>query len=114
MKELFKASGYLSLGEHGEGYDILFCSGNDRPLAERLECVNGKNVKVHIWIEQPATEEKEHIEAEGKIKTEFYHRYSDITGYLWTVEEVKINKMDIIDLLGQHIGAFVEIVVSES
>lgn len=41
---------------------------------------------------------------EGCPDTSYYHRFSDITGYLWTVEKVIINDHDIIEELYSMIG----------
>lgn len=33
----------------------------------------------------------------GGLKTKFYHAHSDLTGYLWTTEEIEVNGHDLME-----------------
>jgi len=43
---------------------------------------------------------------EGKTKAEYYDRYSDLTGYLWTTEEAVVGGHNLISLLSQNVGKY--------
>jgi len=51
----------------------------------------------------------------GAGEAEFHHRYSEITGYLWTDEEIRVGGHDLLDELTGCIGKFLhlEIVYSK-
>ncbi len=102
-------AGLLSLHDDGEGMDILFVSSLSRPLAEELEWMNGKQVTVRYWIsdKQSTKEEAQQgfiEELMGKADVDYHHAYSEITGYLWTDEDLKIGGHDLIAELKSYIG----------
>lgn len=41
--------------------------------------------------------------------TEYYHRYSDYTGYLWTEEEFKCGGHDLLKILEGNMGKYIHI-----
>lgn len=43
----------------------------------------------------------------GEVDSEYYHRYSDYTGYLWTVEGFKCGGHDIPKILYSHMGEYI-------
>jgi hypothetical protein len=43
----------------------------------------------------------------GNVDCEYYHRYSDYTGYLWTDEEFKVGGHDLIKILSNYIGKYI-------
>lgn len=43
----------------------------------------------------------------GEVESEYYHRYSDFTGYLWTKEEFICGGHDIPKILSSHIGQYI-------
>lgn len=43
----------------------------------------------------------------GEVESEYYHRYSDLTGYLWTDEGFKCGGHDIPEILESHIGEYI-------
>lgn len=43
----------------------------------------------------------------GLIESEYYHRYSDYTGYLWTEEGFKCGGHDIPKILYSHMGEYI-------
>lgn len=112
-------AGQLSLHEWGEADDILFLSydssrsgdfhGND-PLAEALESsIADKTVTCRYWItDQQCSRDKAQEQflkmIHGATDIEFGSRYSELTGYLWTDEEVNIGGHDLIRELKSHVG----------
>ena len=43
----------------------------------------------------------------GAVESQYYHRYSDYTGYLWTVEGFKCGGHDIPKILQSHMGEYI-------
>lgn len=43
----------------------------------------------------------------GEVTSEYYHCYSDLTGYLWTDESFKCGGHDIPKILRSHMGEYV-------
>ena len=43
----------------------------------------------------------------GEVESEYYHCYSDYTGYLWTEEEFKCGGHDIPKILSSHMGEYI-------
>ncbi len=43
----------------------------------------------------------------GEVESEYYHSYSDYTGYLWTTEMFKCGGHDIPQILRSHIGEYI-------
>lgn len=88
---------------------MLFLSSLKSPLAEELEWMSGKNVTVRYWItEAPCTKEQA-IESAmlivmGFTQVNFWSRYSELTGYLWTDEDLIVGGHDLIAELKSHTG----------
>lgn len=109
MTETKTYAGLLSLHSYGEADDVLFLSTVTDPLAEELEWMEGKNVTVRYWItDKPATKEEAQEDfirqLFGKADVLFGSRYSEMTGYLWTDEELKVGGHDLIEELKSYIG----------
>ena len=101
--------GLLTEHSYGEADDILFLSTVSDPLAEELEWMRGKQVTVRYWVsDNEATKEEASEDAMkqvmGKADGEFGARYSEITGYLWTDEELKVGGHDLLDELRSGVG----------
>lgn len=43
----------------------------------------------------------------GEVESEYYHRYSDLTGYLWTDEGFKCGGHDIPKMLRSNMGKYI-------
>jgi len=128
FKELFERptevyTGKLSLGEH---YDdeldgILLVNGE--PLARTVQEGRdeyGKYLSVSYYItDQSVTDEDELQEAflgrlDGLGEVDFDIRYSEITGYLWTDEELKVGGHDLIEELTSYVGKYLYLKVTYS
>ncbi len=49
------------------------------------------------------------VSMEGLVDSEYYHRYSDYTGYLWTEEDFKCGGHDLIKILSSHKGEYIHL-----
>lgn len=106
MKKIYK--GFLRFKDYGESYDVLFLSSIEDPFCEELDdLISGKNITLSYYIcEKEMTKEQAQ---EGFIKTllgcaesEFTERYSELTGYLWTDEELKVGGHDLLSELSSY------------
>lgn len=105
-------SGYISTNNHVEYDDALYVSCCDYPLAEELSSfISGKQVTARYWITEKEID-KEKVKEEylkqifGIGEAEFEHRYSELTGYLWTDEELNIGGHDLLEELKTHTGKY--------
>ena len=72
----------------------------------RYEDINA-HVRFHVTDKQMMFEElNDNVlnKLEGCADTSYYHRFSDITGYLWTEQKIIINNHDIIETIYSMIG----------
>jgi len=105
--------GFIKEASKGENDNALFIGEMEYPLAEEIESeLQGKEVSVRYWISN--TEKTKEQMQEGALKTligavdaDYGDRYSDITGYLWTDEELKIGGHDLLAELSSSKGKFV-------
>jgi hypothetical protein len=105
------------LRSHGEGDDILFLSEHSVPLAEEIADdlqSHGDRVTVRYYIsDNKTTLEKAQTEFTKKLmgdaEAEFGHAYSDITGYLWTDEELQIGGHDLLTELKSAKGKWLNL-----
>lgn len=109
MAETRTYQGLLSLHSFGEADDILFLSSVTDPLAQELGWMRRKQATVRYWItDKPATKEQAQDDFIGTLSGvadgRFGARYSEITGYLWTDEELNVGGHDLIRELKSHVG----------
>ena len=109
--------GFLSLGSSGEGDDILHIG--EEILAEVLGSDlqdYGPYVSVQYYTTISDTPfeviQEEYLKTVmGLSEADFGHRYSEITGYLWTDESWQVGGHDLIGLLTMDIGRFCHLMV---
>ena len=87
--------GLLSLHSWGEADDILFLSSLSEPVAEELGWMSGKQVTVRYWVTDKPCTRDEAAEAAmrivmGEADVVLDSRYSEMTGYLWTDEDLNV------------------------
>ena len=111
-------SGIIRLSSHGEADEILFV-GEDRsdndPLAELIQgdmLEYGEYLSVRYFITGKSMSFDECEEAlirtlYGDSDVKFYHRYSEITGYLWTDEDIMVGGHDLLAEIKSHVGKYV-------
>lgn len=105
--------GFIEEKGKEENDDALFIGDMEYPLAEEFESkLQGKKVSARYWISD-TEKTKEQIQ-EGALKTimgivdaDYGDRYSEITGYLWTDEELNIGGHDLLAELSSYKGNFV-------
>lgn len=112
MKKIYK--GYLKLKDEGEGYNILFVTEIDEPLAEEIQtdiAEFGKYLTVRYFLssKEETLEGLQHIlvnQILGIGEADYGHAYSEYTGYLWTDEKIEINGHDLLEELKSSIGRY--------
>jgi hypothetical protein len=114
--------GILRLSSHGEGDDILFLGSGDEPLAEDLSDDierHGRFLSVRYWT--ASAPESDKAMEEGAIRAilgegdaRFGHAYSEITGYLWTDEEINVGGHDLLEELRSQEGRYCLLEISYS
>ena len=88
-------------------------------LAEIFEeKFNGKEVYIKYYITDEETtiedmEEKYIKKLFGLVQASIYPVYSDITGYLWTNEEIEVNGHNLFKELDSYVGKFINILIRE-
>lgn len=105
--------GTLTVRDHGEGMDILFLDDGD-PLAEVITGdmdEHGRYLSVRYWTADARRDDDAMIEgaireALGFGEAAFLHHYSDITGYLWTDEDVIVGGHDLLEELKAQAGRY--------
>ncbi len=111
-------AGWLEERDHGEADDILFLSGTEEPLAEILEWMAGKQVCVRYWItDKHATADEAQEEfmnrLMGAADVKFLSHYSDVTGYLWTDEDLNVGGHDLLREFRSSLGKWLILEVEE-
>ena len=124
-------SGWIALRNEGEAYDILFVGGtksswlsneDNRPLAERVQDLmmsHGDFLSIRYWVsdkEQPLEEVQEEflMELMGAANADYGHHYSELTGYLWTDEELMVGGHDLLKELKSHKDRFLHLEITFS
>jgi hypothetical protein len=103
-------AGKLRLDDYGEAYDILFISSHEKPLADILaNDISGKNVSARYWVcDKEMTKDQAQksflTSLMGMAHVDFGPYYSEVTGYLWTDEEIKIGGHDLLAELKSYAG----------
>lgn len=104
--------GFLQLRDPGDAIDILYIDSRDEPLAEVLEEeISGHTVTVRYWVADKQItkdEAQQHFIAKlmGAADCEYDVHYSDVTGYLWTDQEIKIGGHDLMAELQSFAGRY--------
>ena len=102
-------NGLLCLHSEEEADEILFLSSVEYALAKELEYLHNKNVTLRYWISNQELDENKIIDITAKmsvgiLESEYMHRYSEYTGYLWTDEELNIGGHDLLEELKDNVG----------
>lgn len=117
MTETVRYRGTLALHADGESDDVLFLDGGewrDDPLAgviaDDIER-HGRYLSVRYWTADAPRDDDAMIEGAirellGESEAEFLHRYSEITGYLWTDEDINVGGHDLLGELKSQAGRY--------
>lgn len=119
MTETLRYRGVIALHDHGDAMDILFLDdpanpGYADPLAEIVTDdidSHGHYLSVRYWTAEATRSDEDMIEGAireilGAGEAEFKHAYSDITGYLWTDEDIKVGGHDLLAELTDQEGRY--------
>lgn len=109
MSKILVYNGLLCLHDYGEASDVLFLHNQKEPLAEILQDeISDEIVSVQYWItDQKCTRDEAQEQflkkLYGSADVEFESHYSDITGYLWTDENICIGGHDLLSELTSNL-----------
>lgn len=109
-------SGYIKNGDYGDNYDAWLLGDKPVTLLFQYNNLLNKNLTISYYI---SDKEKTLEEAkEGFIKSLFgissgvySDHYSEITGYLWTDEDLQIGGHDLLGELGCYEGKYCNLIV---
>lgn len=116
MTSIDTYEGTIEVSSHGESDDVMFLNNpvgpgyeNDDPLAKRLDWMSGKRVTVRYWVADKMCAKEDAIASflgsiDGDADVRFHVAYSELTGYLWTDEDLNIGGHDLIYELKSHAG----------
>lgn len=117
--------GTLAVRDHGEAMDVLFLEGednHDEPLAETISddldrC--GRYASVRYWTADAALSDDALMECAvramlGEADARYKSAYSDITGYLWTDEDINVGGHDLLEELKSQAGRYLLLEISYS
>ena len=102
MSEQLILKGWLKHGYAYERHETALL--DDEPISELLEEITGKVVTVRYFISDKE-DTLENIQEQfirslfGELEAEHRPRYSEITGYLWTDEELNVGGHDLLSEL---------------
>ena len=101
--------GLLSLHNSGDSHNVLYLSSLAEPLIEELYWISQKIITVRYWITDIKVTKGQAVEgfvAElvGCGKAGFCARYSEMTGYLWTDQDLKVGGHDLLAELESYVG----------
>jgi hypothetical protein len=108
--------GMITVGDHGDSMDVLFLGHPhyEEPLAE-LICddieEHGNYLTVRYWTaDAPMSDDAIKTAAVrlvlGDADVKFEPHYSEITGYLWTTEEIEVGGHDLLEELTAQVGRY--------
>lgn len=116
MEEVRIIEGWLGLKDVDEAYGILHVGErrdleDAEPLAELTEFMYSKTVTVRYWVCDEKCSKEEAAEdflgtAMGYADAKYGAHYSELTGYLWTDEDLVVGGHDIIAELKTYIGQY--------
>ena len=107
---------------NGEEDEIISLSALDDPLAQEIEedmDAHGKYLTVRYYISEQELSEERLLEEYLKTifgigKVEYHVAYSEITGYLWTDEELQVGGHDLLEELQSHVGKWLHLQIDYS
>ena len=113
LLKTIELEGFILEKDYLSTADALFIDSLKEPIAKYLEeNISDKNVTVRYWISN-IKQTKEEIQINstlivmGLLESEFYERYSDCTGYLWTDEEINVGGHDLLKELKASLGKYI-------
>lgn len=89
----------------------IFLAFGGEPLSKTLQWMSGKNVNVEYWVSEKA-DTLDNIEENstrilfGELEAKYQSHYSELTGYLWTDDDLTIGGHDLINELQSYVGKY--------
>jgi hypothetical protein len=108
--------GVIRVGDHGDSMDVLFLGDEPYgdPLAEEISEAmeeHGSYLSVRYWMADVPLDDAV-IERSalgwllGEGDVEFHAHYSEITGYLYTTQEIEVGGHDLLAELSSQAGRY--------
>lgn len=105
-------NGLITEGYNGDNDDALYID-NTCITQELAEEINGKQVSARYWISKNKINSKEEAQESffktliGVAESEYESAYSEVTGYLWTTENLQIGGHDLDSELRDSEGKYI-------
>jgi hypothetical protein len=104
--------GLLCLHADPNGHETVYLTSLRDCLNEELSWMSRKKCTVKFWISDTQMEEEQAKEAAilhitGQVSRKFGACYSELTGYLWTNDELKVGGHDLIRILEGYAGKWI-------
>lgn len=115
---MYIIKGLITEKDYKETYDAIFVGEHDEPLLVfAQDCLEGRQVTLRYWItnKELTLQELEKLTVMkllGMCDAEFFERYSEPTGYLWTDENFKVGGHDILEELKDAVGKYLYMEIS--
>lgn len=114
--------GLIRAGDYRENWDALFLGESDQPLADilgndRTDFGPYASVRYFIYATPKTIDELDEglvRRLAGEMDADYTDSYSEITGYLWTDEDIKVGGHDLLAELRSHLGWFAYIEITWS
>lgn len=109
--------GFLKLGSNGEEDEILFLEGHSDPIAEELsDRISNKFITVRYYIcnKETTLEQAEEYfvrQLYGEFIANYDMCYSEITGYLWTNEDLQVGGHDLLEELKSYVEKYLIMII---
>ena len=105
--------GIITEGDYRENWEALFIGENSQPIAEIFEeDFEAKQVTVRYWTsDKEATKEEIQVRVLrklfGDVEANYKDSYSELTGYLWTDEELNVGGHNLLEEIRSYLGKFI-------
>lgn len=105
--------GKIRIGVYGANDEALFVGENTEPFTEvwNYDFTKRQQVSVKYWISETEKtreqlQENQLLSISGAAEADYGDRGSDITGYLWTDQDLKVGGHDLYQELVDEVGKF--------
>lgn len=105
-------NGFISERPYGEG-DALYIGEYARPIAQIFaEDFALKKVSIRYWtadkkISKNKLKELHLLKVLGYVDADCHNAYSEMTGYLWTTQEIKVGGHDLMNEIWGNIDKYI-------
>jgi hypothetical protein len=110
-------NGFINMQDSGEAMDIVFLGNSQTPLAEILQDeISGHQVSARYYISD-TEKDLNQVQVDfikqlsGEVEAEYLDHYSEITGYLWTDENLQIGGHDLMAEIKSNAGKYLNLII---